>query len=278
MPGASWRGKPGARSSAGTERDRLGQQQPVFGRDIPRNLLGKDPVAPFPQAGRAQHIHGQGPVQPPLQPGQVGPGQIVAAGEHRHPRPAATARSSTRSVSPPQAWAETTRSSRPNATSARPASSNRTRPRRRGQSPSRAAASAVALGGTRRSTARATGELSSSSSMIQASRPWPQARSTTRPPRKRRRTRRATSHASYSSLRGRQPARQTARAMPSNRVSPLNRGICLSASLLRDDRSIISASPCVFFPKATATVVSRPSPLCPDNYRIRLCKNRGANS
>ena len=37
-------------------------------------------------------------------------------------------------------------------------------------------------------------------------------RSTMRPPRKRRRTRRAISHASYSSLRGKQPARQTARA------------------------------------------------------------------
>ena len=34
-----------------------------------------------------------------------------------------------------------------------------------------------------------------------------------RPPRKTRRTRRAISHASYSSLRGRQPAWQTARAL-----------------------------------------------------------------
>src|SRR5262249_25669693 len=52
-------------------------------------------------------------------------------------------------------------------------------------------------------------------SMIWASRPWPAPRSTTRPPRKRRRARRATSQASYSSLRGRQPAPQTARAMRS---------------------------------------------------------------
>ena len=48
--------------------------------------------------------------------------------------------------------------------------------------------------------------------MTCASRPCPPPRSSTRPPRNSRRTRRAISHASYSSFRGRQPAWHTVRA------------------------------------------------------------------
>ncbi len=78
-------------------------------------------------------------------------------------------------------------------------------------------------------------EESSSSSMSCASRPCPPPRSTTRPPRKSRRTRRAISHASYSSLRGRHPAWQTARATRWNSVSPGKRSTSRSVSRPRDD-------------------------------------------
>ena len=64
--------------------------------------------------------------------------------------------------------------------------------------------------------------------MTCASRPWPAPRSTMRPPRKSRRARRAISHASYSSLRGRQPAWQTARASRSKSVPPGKRPRSLS--------------------------------------------------
>ena len=56
--------------------------------------------------------------------------------------------------------------------------------------------------------------------MIWPSSPCPAHRSTTRPPRKRRRTRRATSQASNSSFRGRQPAPHTTRAIRWNSVPP----------------------------------------------------------
>ena len=86
---------------------------------------------------------------------------------------------------------------------------NATRPDSLGQSSTSAACTFAHEAGKALSTTTADGDESSRSSMIWASRPWPPPRSTTRPPRNRRRTLRATSHASYSSFRGNRPARQT---------------------------------------------------------------------
>ena len=66
--------------------------------------------------------------------------------------------------------------------------------------------------------------------------PWPQARSTTRPPRYFLLTRLATSQASKSSLPGSVPTRQTDRAIFSNRVLPGNQASCLTVSRLLVDR------------------------------------------
>src|SRR5215831_8434114 len=57
-----------------------------------------------------------------------------------------------------------------------------------------------------------------------------------RPPRNSRRTRRAVSQASYSSLRGRHPAWQTARPTRSRSVSPGNRARSRSVRRPRDER------------------------------------------
>ena len=68
-----------------------------------------------------------------------------------------------------------------------------------------------------------------------ASKPCPAPRSTMRPLRKSLRTRRAISHASYSSLGGRHRARHTARATRANSVSPGKRSTSRWARRPRDD-------------------------------------------
>ena len=98
-----------------------------------------------------------------------------------------------------------------------------TRPAILGQASASARCSFALDGGITVSTASAFGEESSRSSRRCASSPWPAARSTMRPPRNRRRTRRATSHASYSSLRGRHPAWHTARPTRAKRLVPAKR-------------------------------------------------------
>ena len=84
------------------------------------------------------------------------------------------------------------------------------RPDSLGQAWTSASCSFALEAGSVLSTTRAPGDESSSSSITWASKPCPPPRSTMRPPRKSRRTRLAISHASYSSLRGRHPAWQTA--------------------------------------------------------------------
>ena len=68
-----------------------------------------------------------------------------------------------------------------------------------------------------------------------ASKPCPAPRSTMRPLRKSLRTRRAISHASYSSLRGRHRARHTARATRAKSVSPGKRSTSRWDRRPRDD-------------------------------------------
>src|SRR6185295_5677619 len=85
------------------------------------------------------------------------------------------------------------------------------------------------------STTSAPGDESSSNSITCASRPCPAPRSITRPPRNCRLTRRAISHASYNSLRGRHRPRQTARASLWNRVGPGKRSRSRSVRRARDE-------------------------------------------
>ena len=110
-----------------------------------------------------------------------------------HDRAEAAARS-TSSVSAPQACADTTTSSGPSSTSATRASRSVTRPPRRGHAAVTTFAIFTALSGIRVSTASAACDVSSRSNMIHATSACPHARSTTRPPRNRRRALRATSH------------------------------------------------------------------------------------
>src|SRR6188474_2684240 len=100
---------------------------------------------------------------------------------------------------------------------------NDTRSDKRGHAATSARCSFVLDGGIAVSTATADADESSSSNMMCASRPCPAHMSTIRPPRNNRRTRRATSQASYSSFRGRHPAWQTTRPRRSNSLGLGNR-------------------------------------------------------
>src|SRR6266850_5312296 len=68
----------------------------------------------------------------------------------------------------------------------------------------------------------------------------------TRPPRNNLRTRFATSHASYSSLRGRHPAWQTARPSRSNSVSPGKRARSYPVKRAREDGKNVTHLSCHF--------------------------------
>ncbi len=143
---------------------------------------------------------------------------------------AVIARSMTRSVRLPQAWTETTRSFSERITSSRAPCLNSILPASFGQLARSVSWSLRAEGGIDRSTASAFGDVLSKSRSRAAVNPCPHAKSTTRLPRKRRRTLRATSHASKSSLRGRHAARQTVRPTLSKRVSPGKRNSSFSVS------------------------------------------------
>ena len=154
-------------------------------------------------------------VHPAVEPARVaGHGRPGSrAGPPAALRRARFARSITRSVSAPQACAETTRSVEARGTVVErrlaqldPAGEPWPGPHQRLAELRRARRDA------RDRRPAPTARCRRGARGARRSRPWPQARSTTRPPRKRRRARRATSHDSNSSLRGRQSAEHTARA------------------------------------------------------------------
>src|SRR5438046_9530696 len=109
------------------------------------------------------------------------------------------------------------------------------RPVSRGHASTSAAWSLPLDAGSAVSTTTASGDESSSSSMTWASSPWPPPASMTRPPRSSRRTRRATSHASYSSFLGTDPALHTARPIRSKSVSPENRPLSYIVRRFREE-------------------------------------------
>src|SRR4051794_27951644 len=156
---------------------------------------------------------------------------------------AARARSSTRSVSAPHAWLDTTTSVSRRSNPSNALVTNSTRPDSLGHASTATACSRALERGSAVSMTTADGDESSSSSITCASRPCPPPRSITRPPRKRRRTRLAISHVSYSSFRGRHPARQAARPTRSNSVSPANRPTSCAVSRLRDDAENMALLP-----------------------------------
>jgi len=168
-----------------------------------------------------------------------------------------------------RAWLDTTTSSARRAVSSSDALLNVTRPASRGQSPTSAPWSTAVDGGKAVSTTTAEGDESSRSNMTCARRPWPPAMSMTRPPRSSRRARRATCHASYSSLRGRHPAAQTVRPSRSNSVSPENRPRSYGVSRARDEGEkctprIVRATPC---PRPWREMSAGPPP----NQRVDDC-------
>ncbi len=151
---------------------------------------------------------------------------------------ASMARSSTTSERAPQACTETTRSPGHRSTAARFSTRRSTRPASRGHCETSAVVSRRALGTGFASTARAISLESSSRSRRWDTRACPAASSTTRWPRILRLTRRATSHDSNSSLRGRHSASHTARPIRCNRAGPGNRprSWCVSSERLRRDQ------------------------------------------
>ena len=209
--------------SSGCVRARRAQQQPVLWRDNRRNVLGPDPVALLLEAHRRgvdSSTRGDRPNRRTGRPGRSPRRDSRAAPPRAR---AAVAWARMMSVRAPHAWLETTTSSLVSGTSSSEELRKVTRPLSRGQTRTRASCTAGADGGSAASTATAEGDEASRSSITCASSPMAGAESTTRPPRNSRRARRATSQASYSSLRGRQPAAHTARPMRSKSVSAGNR-------------------------------------------------------
>src|SRR4051794_26521397 len=62
-------------------------QQTVLRGDVGRNALCPDPITRAGEPPRAHHIDRQGLVQPAPQRAGVAGGEVVAAGQHRDPRP-----------------------------------------------------------------------------------------------------------------------------------------------------------------------------------------------
>ena len=90
--------------------ERSAEEQPILRGDRRLESSASRPVAAAARAAWRAEVEGQGAVDPAFQ--RLGPHapQIVTAGQHGHRAPASAARSSTRSVSAPQAWHETTTS------------------------------------------------------------------------------------------------------------------------------------------------------------------------